>query len=84
MTNTYLLAGENDPEDIVKSVKKGIYVARIGGGNVTWVTGRFVFSVPEVYLIEDGKITKPLKGIQLMGRVSAGPAPGLFFPPVGM
>jgi len=67
MTNTYLLAGEDDPEDILKSVKKGIYVARIGGGNVTWVTGRFVFSVPEGYLIEDGKITKPLKGIQLMG-----------------
>ena len=67
MTNTYLMAGEDDPESIVKSVKKGIYVARIGGGNVTWVTGRFVFSVPEGYLIEDGKITKPLKGIQLMG-----------------
>lgn len=67
MTNTYLLAGNDDPEDIVKSVKKGIYIARIGGGNVSWVTGRFVFSVPEGYLIEDGKITKPLKGIQLMG-----------------
>ncbi|MFP4081159.1 MAG: TldD/PmbA family protein [Candidatus Aminicenantes bacterium] len=67
MTNTYLLAGEDDPEDIVKSVKKGLYIARIGGGNVTWVTGRFVFSVPEGYMIEDGKITKPLKGIQLMG-----------------
>jgi len=67
MTNTYLLAGEDDPEDILKSIKKGIYIARIGGGNVTWVTGRFVFSVPEGYMIEDGKITKPLKGIQLMG-----------------
>ena len=67
MTNTYLLAGKDDPEDIVKSVKKGMYISRIGGGNVTWVTGRFVFSVPEGYLIEDGKITKPLKGIQLMG-----------------
>lgn len=67
MTSTYLMAGQDDPEDIVKSVKKGIYISRIGGGNVSWVTGRFVFSVPEGYLIEDGKITKPLKGIQLMG-----------------
>jgi TldD protein len=67
MTNTYLMAGKDDPEDIAKSVKKGMYIARIGGGNVTSVTGRFVFSVPEGYLIEDGKITKPLRGIQLMG-----------------
>jgi len=67
MTNTYLMAGDDDPDDIVKSVKKGIYISRIGGGNVTWVTGRFVFSVPEGYLIENGKVTKPLKGIQLMG-----------------
>ncbi len=67
MTNTYLLAGNDDPEEIVKSIKKGMYIARIGGGNVSWVTGRFVFSVPEGYLIEDGKVTKPLKGIQLMG-----------------
>ncbi|UCC40544.1 MAG: TldD/PmbA family protein [Candidatus Aminicenantes bacterium] len=67
MTNTYLMAGKDDPEDIVKSVKKGIYISRIGGGNVTSVTGRFVFSVPEGYLIENGKVTKPLKGIQLMG-----------------
>ncbi len=70
MTNTYLMAGEDDPGEIVKSVKKGIYVARIGGGNVTPATGRFVFGVPEGYLIEDGKITKPLKGIQLMGSGS--------------
>jgi TldD protein len=68
MTNTYLMAGRDDPEDILKSVKKGIYVSRIGGGNVSPTTGRFVFSVPEGYLIEDGKITKPLKGIQLMGN----------------
>ena len=67
MTNTYLMAGNDNPEDIVKSVKEGIYISRIGGGNVSWVTGRFVFSVPEGYLIENGKITKPLKGIQLMG-----------------
>lgn len=67
MTNTYLMAGKDDPEDILKSVTKGMYISRIGGGNVTSVTGRFVFSVPEGYLIEDGRITKPLKGIQLMG-----------------
>lgn len=67
MTNTYLLAGLDDPEEILKSVKKGVYISHIGGGNVDWVTGTFVFSVDEGYLIEDGTITKPLKGIQLMG-----------------
>ena len=67
MTNTYLMAEKDDPNDILKSVKKGMYIARIRGGNVSSVTGRFVFSVSEGYLIEDGKITKPLKGIQLMG-----------------
>jgi TldD protein len=68
MTNTYLMAGKDDPEDILKSVKNGIYIKNIGGGNVSPTTGRFVFSVPEGYMIEDGKITTPLKGIQLMGN----------------
>lgn len=68
MTNTYLMAGNDDPEDILNSVRKGIYIAKIGGGNVSPTTGRFVFSVPEGYMIEDGKITTPLKGIQLMGN----------------
>ena len=68
MTNTYLMAGKDNPEDILKSVKKGIYIKNIGGGNVSPTTGRFVFSVPEGYMIEDGKITAPLKGIQLMGN----------------
>jgi len=68
MTNTYLMAGKDDPEDILKSVRRGIYIARIGGGNVSPTTGRFVFGVPEGYMIEDGKITTPLKGIQLMGN----------------
>ena len=68
MTNTYLMAGKDEPKDIVKSVKKGLYISKIGGGNVSSTTGRFVFSVPEGYMIEDGKITKPLKGIQLMGN----------------
>ncbi len=67
MTNTYLLPGEDLPEDIIKSVEKGIYVARIGGGNVLPTTGRFVFTVTEGYMIEGGKITRPLKGIMLMG-----------------
>ncbi len=68
MTNTYLMPGQDDPEEIVKSVSYGIYIARIGGGNVSPTTGRFVFSVTEAYLIENGKITRPLKGIQLMGN----------------
>jgi len=68
MTNTYLMAGRDDPEDILKSVNKGIYIKNIGGGNVSPTTGRFVFSVPEGYMIEEGKITTPLKGIQLMGN----------------
>jgi len=68
MTNTYLMAGEDDPEDILLSVDSGIYIAKIGGGNVSPTTGRFVFSVTEGYMIEGGKITTPLKGIQMMGN----------------
>ena len=68
MTNTYLLPGTDNPEDIVKTVKKGMYIARIGYGNVNSTTGRFVFNVSEGYLIENGQITKPLKGIMLMGN----------------
>ncbi|MGB7294436.1 MAG: metallopeptidase TldD-related protein [Candidatus Aminicenantales bacterium] len=67
MTNTYMHAGESAPEDIIKSVDKGLYVAKIGGGNVSPTTGRFVFSVTEGYMIEGGQVTKPLKGIMLMG-----------------
>jgi TldD protein len=67
MTNTYLLAGDSAPEDIIKSVDKGLYIAKIGGGNVDPTTGRFVFSVTEGYMIEAGKVTRPLKGIMLMG-----------------
>jgi TldD protein len=67
MTNTYLLPGQSDPADIVKSVDKGVYVSKIGGGNVDWTTGRFVFSVTEGSMIEAGKVTRPLKGIMLMG-----------------
>ncbi|MCX6563581.1 MAG: TldD/PmbA family protein [Candidatus Aminicenantes bacterium] len=67
MTNTYLLPGESDPGDIVKSIDKGLFIAKIGGGNVDTTTGRFVFSVTEGSMIEGGKVTKPLKGIMLMG-----------------
>jgi TldD protein len=67
MTNTYMLPGDSLPEDIIKSVDKGLYIAKIGGGNVQPTTGRFVFSVTEGYMIEDGAVKQPLKGIMLMG-----------------
>ncbi len=67
MTNTYLLPGASPPEEIIKSVDKGLFIAKIGGGNVQPTTGRFVFSVGEGFMIEQGKVTKPLKGIMLMG-----------------
>jgi TldD protein len=67
MTNTYLLPGDSPPEEIIRSVDNGVYVAKIGGGNVDSTTGRFVFSVDEAYMLEGGKKTRPLKGIMLMG-----------------
>ena len=67
MTNTYLHAGESKPEDIIKSIDKGLFISKIGGGNVSPTTGRFVFSVTEGYMIEGGKVAQPLKGIMLMG-----------------
>jgi TldD protein len=57
MTNTMMLAGEHDPQEIIKSVKKGIYAANFGGGQVDITSGKFVFSMSEAYLIEDGKVT---------------------------
>lgn len=68
MTNTILLAGQQDPEEIVRSVKKGIYATTFGGGQVDISNGDFVFSLTESYLIEDGKITAPLKGVNLIGN----------------
>ncbi len=68
MTNTLLLPGESDPEDIVKSVKKGVYAKKYGGGQVDIGNGDFVFSLTEGYLIEDGKLTAPLKGVNLIGN----------------
>ncbi|MGB0495899.1 MAG: metalloprotease TldD [Kangiellaceae bacterium] len=67
MTNTYMLAGESEKEDIIKSVKKGIYAPNFGGGQVDITSGKFVFSTSEAYLIEDGKITTPVKGATLIG-----------------
>jgi TldD protein len=68
MTNTILLAGPHDPDEIVKSVKRGVFAKRFGGGQVDISNGDFVFSLTESYLIEDGKITAPLKGVNLIGN----------------
>jgi TldD protein len=68
MTNTILLAGESDPEEILKTVKRGVYAKRFGGGQVDIANGDFVFSLTESYLVEDGKLTAPLKGVNLIGN----------------
>ncbi|HMK30697.1 MAG TPA: metalloprotease TldD [Terriglobales bacterium] len=68
MTNTYMLAGEDAPEDIIRSVKSGVYAANFGGGQVDITNGKFVFSASEAYLIEDGKIGAPLKNCTLIGN----------------
>jgi TldD protein len=68
MTNTYMLAGEHAPEEIIRSVKKGIYAANFGGGQVDITSGKFVFSMSEAYLIEAGKATAPIKGATLIGN----------------
>jgi TldD protein len=68
MTNTYMLSGSQSPEDIISSVKKGIYAVSFGGGQVDITSGKFVFSSSESYLIEDGKITKPIKGATFVGN----------------
>jgi TldD protein len=68
MTNTYLLAGESDPADIIRSVDKGIYAVNFGGGQVDITSGNFVFTATEAYLIEGGKVTRPVKGLTLIGN----------------
>jgi TldD protein len=68
MTNTYMLAGQSDPADIIRSVKRGLYAVSFGGGQVDITSGKFVFSATEAYLIEDGKITAPVKGATLIGN----------------
>lgn len=67
MTNTYMLPGRDDPEEIIRSVKRGLYAVYFGGGQVDITSGKFVFSASEAYLIEDGKITAPVKGATLIG-----------------
>ncbi len=68
MTNTFMLGGDKDPEEIVASVKKGLYAVNFGGGQVDTTSGKFVFSASEAYLIEDGKIGAPVKGATLIGN----------------
>jgi TldD protein len=68
MTNTYMLAGEDSPEDILHSVKRGVYAVNFGGGQVDITSGKFVFSTSEAYLVEDGRITAPLKNCTLIGN----------------
>ena len=68
MTNTYMLAGQSEPEEIIRSVKRGLFCASLGGGQVDITSGKFVFSTSEAYLIEDGRITAPVKGATLIGN----------------
>ncbi len=68
MTNTYMLPGPHDPQEIIRSVKKGLYAANFGGGQVDITSGKFVFSASEAYLIEDGKVTRPVRGASLIGN----------------
>jgi TldD protein len=68
MTNTYMLPGNHDPDEILASVSKGLYAKNFGGGQVDITSGKFVFSASEAYLIENGKITRPVKGATLIGN----------------
>ena len=68
MTNTYMLAGDDAPEDIIRSVKRGLYAVNFGGGQVDITSGKFVFSASEAYLIEDGRITSPVRDATLIGN----------------
>ncbi len=68
MTNTFMLPGETDPGEIIRSVKRGLYAVNFGGGQVDITNGKFVFSASEAYLIEDGQVTRPVKGATLIGN----------------
>jgi TldD protein len=68
MTNTFMMAGESDPEEIIRSVPKGLYCPNFGGGQVDITSGNFVFSASESYLIEDGKLTRPVRNATLIGN----------------
>src|SRR5699024_3935563 len=67
MTNTYMLNGKHHPDELIASVKKGIYAANFGGGQVDITSGKFVFSASEAWLIENGKLLHPVKGATLIG-----------------
>ena len=68
MTNTYMLAGEHDPGEIIASVDRGVYAVNFDGGQVDITSGKFVFSASEAYLIENGRVTSPIKGVTLIGN----------------
>jgi TldD protein len=68
MTNTFMLGGASDPEEILASVDSGLYAVSFGGGQVDITSGKFVFSANEAYLIENGKVTRPVKGASLIGN----------------
>jgi TldD protein len=68
MTNTYMLNGDRDPREIVQSVERGLYAVNFGGGQVDITSGKFVFSASEAYMIENGKVTYPVKGATLIGN----------------
>jgi Predicted Zn-dependent proteases and their inactivated homologs len=68
MTNTFMLAGESDPEEILASVDRGLYAANFGGGQVDITSGKFVFSTTEAWLVEKGKLTTPVRGATLIGN----------------
>ena len=68
MTNTYMLGGKDDPEDMIKSVKRGIWAVDFGGGQVDITSGNFVFQCTEAYMIEDGKVGAPVKNATLIGH----------------
>jgi TldD protein len=68
MTNTYMLNGRHDPREIIESVTRGIYASQFGGGQVDITNGKFVFSASEAWLIENGKLTRPIRGATLIGN----------------
>jgi len=68
MTNTYMLNGQSDPQEIIASVKNGLYAVNFGGGQVDITNGKFVFSASEAYMIENGRLSYPVKGATLIGN----------------
>ena len=68
MTNTYIAPGETDPKEIIADTKEGILVVKMGGGQVNTVNGDFIFEVSEGYLIENGEVTEPIRGVSLIGN----------------